>query len=159
MNETSLNPEDEKDVKLTLAAKGFVEALLNCGASGCGISVFKEDGVEYKAIVQRLYRSSDGTVKQADEAPETCISESKRWRRDLDSILQEMKGYNSLVYSDASTMSLDEREARCAARSRLSESIMWCGMILKSLGTPNPYPNSYNPSNTIVDPTADGLKL
>ena len=36
---------------------------------------------------------------------------------------------------------------------------MWLGMDLKDLGSKNPYPNSYNPANTIVDATADGLKL
>jgi hypothetical protein len=36
---------------------------------------------------------------------------------------------------------------------------MWLGMDLKRLYEPNPYPNSYNPSNTVVEPTADGLKL
>jgi hypothetical protein len=36
---------------------------------------------------------------------------------------------------------------------------MWLGMHLKELGTPNPYPNSYNTGNSVVDPTADGMKL
>jgi hypothetical protein len=33
------------------------------------------------------------------------------------------------------------------------------GMALKYIGTPNPYPNSKDPSNTLVEPTADGLKM
>lgn len=36
---------------------------------------------------------------------------------------------------------------------------MWLGMMLKEMGTPNPYPESYNPENAVVEPTADGLKL
>ena len=32
-------------------------------------------------------------------------------------------------------------------------------MNLKRLGNENPYPQSYNPENTEVEPTADGLKL
>lgn len=36
---------------------------------------------------------------------------------------------------------------------------MWLGMDLKRLNEPNPYPNSYNPSNAIVELTAQGLKL
>lgn len=43
--------------------------------------------------------------------------------------------------------------------TKLQEGIMWLGMELKRLGTPNPYPNSYDPSNATVDPTADNLKL
>lgn len=36
---------------------------------------------------------------------------------------------------------------------------MWLGMDLKRLGEANPYPNSKDPTNAIVDTTADGLKL
>jgi hypothetical protein len=32
-------------------------------------------------------------------------------------------------------------------------------MDLKDMDTPTPYPNSYNPANTVIDKTADGLKL
>jgi hypothetical protein len=41
----------------------------------------------------------------------------------------------------------------------LESCIMRQGMTLKYIGAPNPYPNSKDPSNTIVEPTADGLKL
>ena len=43
--------------------------------------------------------------------------------------------------------------------TKLQEAVMWAGMNLKELGTPNPYPNSRDATNTIVDPTAQGLKL
>ena len=43
---------------------------------------------------------------------------------------------------------------------------MWLGMDLKRIneanpgsGVGNPYPNSKDPSNTKIEPTADGLKL
>jgi hypothetical protein len=42
---------------------------------------------------------------------------------------------------------------------------MWLGMDLKRINeanpgaSPNPYPNSKDPSNTKIEPTADGLKL
>ena len=45
------------------------------------------------------------------------------------------------------------------ATTKLQEAIMWLGMELKSLGEINPYPNSYKPENTVVDPTAQGLKF
>jgi len=48
---------------------------------------------------------------------------------------------------------------RALAVTKLQEAIMWLGMDLKRLNEPNPYPNSYNPANTIVDKTADNLKL
>lgn len=37
---------------------------------------------------------------------------------------------------------------------------MWLGMNLKRLGGINPYPSSKDPSTgSIVEPTADGMKL
>lgn len=42
---------------------------------------------------------------------------------------------------------------------KLQESIMWLGMDLKRLNSPNPYPDSYNPNNIKIAPTSDGLKL
>lgn len=43
--------------------------------------------------------------------------------------------------------------------TKLQEAVMWLGMDLKRLNEPNPYPNSKDPSNTKIEPTADGLKL
>lgn len=48
---------------------------------------------------------------------------------------------------------------RSIAITKLQEAVMWLGMDLKRLNTPNPYPNSKDPSNTTIEPTADGLKL
>lgn len=75
------------------------------------------------------------------------IRESKSFRQDLDGILQRIKESGR------------KSRERSLAVTKLQEAIMWLGMDLKDLGTPTPYPNSYNPENTIVDPTADGLKL
>lgn len=41
----------------------------------------------------------------------------------------------------------------------LESCIMRQGMALKYIGTPNPYPESKNPESSVVEPTADGLKL
>lgn len=81
------------------------------------------------------------------------IVETKQARVDLDAVLQRLKETQGV------TSDLAEMEAICYAKIRLVESIMWLGMRLKALAAPNPYPNSYNPSNTVVEPTADGLKL
>jgi len=78
---------------------------------------------------------------------EDAIKECKELRVSLDEILQRIKA--------------SERKSRerSIVVTKLQETIMWLGMDLKELGTENPYPNSYNPENVIVDPTADGLKL
>ena len=43
--------------------------------------------------------------------------------------------------------------------TKAQEAVMWLGMCLKELGTPSPYPESYNPESVVVEPTADGLKF
>jgi len=54
---------------------------------------------------------------------------------------------------------------KALAITKLQEAIMWLGMDLKRIGEthpeacPNPYPNSKDPSNTVIDETADNLKL
>ena len=70
----------------------------------------------------------------------------KQGRVDLDGCLQYIKA-------------LKPSRERSLAITKLQEAIMWLGMDLKRLNEPSPYPNSYNPSNAIVEPTAQGLKL
>lgn len=41
----------------------------------------------------------------------------------------------------------------------LEEVMMRQGMVLKNIGTPDPYPTSKDPSSPVVEPTADGLKM
>ena len=84
----------------------------------------------------------------AEKKAEAAIKFNKEWRVELDEVLQRMKG--NIVRTS--------RE-RSLAITKLEECIMWLDMDLKAIGTPNPYPNSYKPENSIVDPTADGLKL
>ena len=48
---------------------------------------------------------------------------------------------------------------RSLAITKLQEAVMWLGMDLKCLNETNPYPNSKDPSNVKIEPTADGLKL
>lgn len=71
---------------------------------------------------------------------------NKQLRRDLDDKIQTIK-------------SLPGSRERSIAITKLQEAVMWLGMDLKRLNEPNPYPNSKDPSNTIIEPTADGLKL
>ncbi len=74
------------------------------------------------------------------------IIANKELRVALDKQLQELKGLNR------------SRE-RSLAITKLQEAIMWLGMDLKRLNEDNPYPDSYDPSNTKIAPTADNLKL
>lgn len=85
---------------------------------------------------------------------DTRIVESKCLRVEIDSVIQKIRASN---YTS---------EERILALRKLQEGVMWLGMDLKALNEQrptekrdNPYPDSYNPSNAVVAPTADGLKL
>lgn len=74
------------------------------------------------------------------------IKANKQLRVSLDEQLQNLK-------------SIPKSRERSLSITKLQECIMWLGMDLKRLNEPNPYPNSYKPENTKIDPTADRLKL
>lgn len=80
------------------------------------------------------------------------IISNKELRRDTDAIIQRVKELPS------------SRECSLVI-TKLQEGVMWLGMNLKRINDANPgaianpYPNSKDPSNTKIDPTADGLKL
>lgn len=71
---------------------------------------------------------------------------NKQLRRDLDDKIQTIKA-------------LPSSRERSIAITKIQEAVMWLGMDLKRLNEPNPYPNSKDPSNTKIEPTADGLKF
>jgi len=83
---------------------------------------------------------------------ETEIVANKQIRKDLDIQIQSVK-------------SLPPSRERSITITKLQEAVMWLGMDLKRINElnpvacPNPYPNSKDPSNTKIEPTADGLKL
>jgi hypothetical protein len=87
------------------------------------------------------------TLDQLKIQRDDNVKESKRFRVELDVVLQQLKGARRI-----------SRE-RSLAITKIQEAIMWLGVDLKDLHEPNPYPNSYNPANAVVEPTADGLKL
>lgn len=74
------------------------------------------------------------------------IKKIKECRVELDNALQNVRNLDSC------------RESSIAI-TKIQEAIMWLGMDLKRIGNPNPYPESYNPESSVVEPTADGLKL
>ena len=84
--------------------------------------------------------------EQAGCSIEQEVIQNKELRRDLDAQIQKVK-------------SLPPSRERSITITKLQEAVMWLGMDLKRLNEPNPYPNSKDPSNTKIEPTADGLKL
>lgn len=75
------------------------------------------------------------------------VVENKRLRQEIDVKIQEVKD-------------LPVSRERSLTITKLQEAVMWLGMDLKRLGTDNPYPSSKDPSTgTVIEPTADGLKL
>lgn len=75
------------------------------------------------------------------------VTANKRLRREIDAKIQELKD-------------LPASRERSLCITKLQEAVMWLGMDLKRLGTDNPYPSSKDPATgTVIDPTADGLKL
>ena len=103
-----------------------------------------------------------------------AIATAKQFRKDADELLQPMKTHRvsllKRVHEGAGTVHIQphgevfEDVGEAIAQHTLSirdleSAIMRQGMALKYIGTPNPYPNSKDPSNTVVEPTADGLKL
>lgn len=90
---------------------------------------------------------NDNHVCYIKENYDFFIVEDKGLRVELDATLQKLKS------------STRKSRERSIAITKLQEAIMWLGMDLKDMNAPNPYPNSYNPANAIVEPTADGLKL
>lgn len=101
---------------------------------------------------------------------ESAIIAAKTFRKEADELLQRMKEHRKSLLA---CYSIDTKEGdferflepqEVIAQHTLSihdleSCIMRQGMTLKYIGTPNPYPNSKDPSNTAVETTADGLKL
>lgn len=91
-------------------------------------------------------------MSEAMTQTDWLIKTAKEFRVDLDKNLQGLKSLRGALSFDAA------RHASISITA-VEDAIMRLGMVLRHLGTDNPYPNSYDPTNTIVDPTADGLTL
>jgi hypothetical protein len=101
---------------------------------------------------------------------EQAIITSKLFRQQADQLLQQMKVQRLELLACHSIDAkegdperfLDPREViaqHTLSIRDLESCIMRQGMALKYIGTPTPYPHSKDPTNTIVEPTADGLKM
>lgn len=83
-----------------------------------------------------------GEIEAGDE-----IVFDKQLRKAIDQLIQQVK-------------MLPPSRERSLSITKLQEAVMWLGMDLKRLGTPNPYPSSKAPeTGSKVEPTADGLKM
>lgn len=91
---------------------------------------------------------------------DTHIILDKELRRDIDAIIQRLKeGTGEANTPPIPTENQRRSRERSLCFTHLQEAVMWLGMDLKAINDANPYPNSKDPSNTVIDKTADGLKL
>lgn len=93
-----------------------------------------------------------------------AIIKSKELRVKADAVLQEMKQFGKDLIGNTDNKEAFLNHSETIANNVLSfrdleSCIMRQGMVLKNIGQPTPYPSSYDPTNTKVEPTADGLKL
>jgi hypothetical protein len=98
---------------------------------------------------------------------ESHIILDKELRRDIDAIIQRLKEGGDKNFTGLRSPDHPVRPSRerSLAITKLQEAVMWLGMDLKAINDENPgaqenpYPHSKDPSTTIIDKTADGLKL
>lgn len=92
-----------------------------------------------------------------------AIIAAKTFRKEADELLQRMKEHKVFLALSPDFEVAEEKSEAIAQHTLsirdLESCIMRQGMALKYIGNPNPYPNSKDPSNTVVEPTADGLKM
>lgn len=89
------------------------------------------------------------------------IAATKSLCQAIDSTLQQVRKDSDRDFTGFRAPDYPVRSSRerSIAITKLQEAVMWLGMDLKALGTPNPYPESCNPDSPVIEPTADGLKL
>ena len=96
-----------------------------------------------------------------------AIAQTKQLRKDLDAILQNLRRDSDKNFTGERSPFHHVRSSRerAIATTKLQEAIMWLGMDLKAINEespgscPSPYPQSYNPQSSVIEPTADGLRL
>lgn len=99
-----------------------------------------EERAKIEKVNLDIYRS-DRLRSSEDE-----IGDTKLMRKFLDMAIQKVK-------------TLQSTKATNIVVTKIQEGIMWLGMHLKELGTPDPYPTSRDNSDLTIHPTADNLKL
>ena len=92
---------------------------------------------------------------------EEAIKTSKQFRKDADDLLQRMKEHKKALVEERTNSLVDDGEViaqHIISMRALEDCIMRQGMVLKNIGNPTPYPESYNPESSTVHPTS-GVKL
>jgi hypothetical protein len=103
-------------------------------------------------LFQSIVRAITSKSFVAGSPVEMEIVANKTARRDIDVQVQVVK-------------SLPPSRERSITVTKLQEATMWLGMDLKRINDANPgaianpYPNSKDPSNVQIEPTADKLKM
>ena len=119
--------------------RGRLATAYVCGANDMRDAIEEDNFIVEKQNVTEI---NPGEMTYEDE-----VMFNKDMRRQIDDILHMVKAAPA------------SRE-RTLAVTKLQEAVMWLGMDLKRLGTPNPYPSSKDPSTgTTIELTADGLKI
>ena len=95
-------------------------------------------------------KTKENTMPEANPIDQEIIAD-KTLRKQIDQLIQDTKA-------------LPASRERSLCITKLQEGVMWLGMDLKRINEQtgvgeNPYPNSKDPSNTKIEPTADGLTL
>ena len=97
-----------------------------------------------------------------NETTIAAIADTKQFRKDLDDVLQRLKQVGVCTNR---TPGLRFSRERSLSMTKIQEAIMWLGMDLKAINeenpgaAPNPYPSSYDPTSSKIEPTSEGLKL
>lgn len=117
-------------------------------------------------IFAATYDAEEPTPTYVPETiPQKLTVTAKRFRKDLDDVLQKMKALRDEITTPGILLEGVEDQREVVANHVISlraveDAVMRQGMVLKCIGaTPNPYPNSYKPESPVIEPTADGIKL
>lgn len=120
------------------------------------VALDKELRRDIDTIIQRLKAASARAVQ-----PKPTIGE-------LENILATEGSKNvDVLPSGEVAVGVRASRERSLVITKLQEAVMWLGMDLKAIAEENPevdelknpYPHSKDPASTVIDKTADGLKL
>lgn len=129
---------------------------------------------EYKAEIARdLGMTFAESVAVTDEQrgcvspKDAIIRRTKELRVAIDAVLQDVKAFGKdfltsqcidAPHADGFEFFADPQEVPANVKlfqRALEDATMRLGMTLKAIGATNPYPESYNPDSTRIEPTAD----
>lgn len=99
-----------------------------------------EERAKIEKVDLDIYRSDRLRTLTAE------IGDTKLMRKFLDMAIQKVK-------------ILQSTKATNLVITKIQEGVMWLGMHLKEIGTPDPYPTSRDNSDMTIHPVADNLKL